>query len=135
MPSNTWGYSSRSPYVSEREYFYRNQRVAGMAGQDGRVVLNPFTNLSPEETEAVRKNEAARIHMRENNFSPEFFVTPKQKSSLDGTPYSLPGNELQRRRSILARIISGDPSAGEITPRQQHLSNTLLKVLRQRGSR
>jgi len=109
LSSSTLGYSVREPYDSENQYFYQNQHVGGMAGEDGRVVLNPFSPLSPQERAAVALNEAYRLHMRETNYKPTSSVAPDQAGQFAGTAYGQNGNAL--RQTLLARLLSGDPSA------------------------
>lgn len=103
-------------YPGEDEYFRANPHVAGMAAEDDRVILNPYSKLAAHEKRAVAVNEAARILMRHEG-APDFALTPEQEAFLDGTEYRKAPAE-ERRATIAARILSGDPSAGAPTPEQ-----------------
>jgi len=104
----------RQPYASESQYFRSNPMVAGMAAEDNRVVLNPFSQLSEQEMAAVAQNERARVLMRLMGGAPNFYVTPEQSSAFRGY-----GSEDDIRSTIAARIFSGDPSAGNSTKEQR----------------
>ena len=52
----------REPYASELDYFKKNPSVSGMATEDNKVILNPYSNLKPEEYKAVVINETARLN-------------------------------------------------------------------------
>lgn len=114
---SVWGYAVRDPFPSEDDYFRKNVGVAGMAAEDGRIILNPHNTLSDGEREAVARNEAARLYMREHNVTPDFDVTPEQSAPFKGTAYEKDAPAM--RSTILARALSGDPSAGSLTPQQQ----------------
>jgi hypothetical protein len=106
------GIQMRTPYQSEMDYFKKNPNVAGMAAEDNKVILNPYSNRRPEEYQSVAINESSRILMRENpKYSPKFELTPQQKSFLDSTSYRNASEE-ERKATIAARILSKDPSAG-----------------------
>jgi len=106
----------RRPYPSELGYFKTNKDVSGMATIDGKIILNPFSNLSTKEQESVIKNERVRLWMRSNNITPDFKLTEKQRTFFLNTPYA--ENEDAMKQSIVARIISGDPSAMDATVEQ-----------------
>jgi len=80
---------------------------------DGRVVLNPYAPPGVNK-DAVLKNERARLVMRETGI-PDFALTPEQEAQFKG--YS--DNPRDIRETVLARLYSGDPSAGQPTPEQQ----------------
>lgn len=113
-------------FPGEENYFRQNPNVAGMTAQDNRVVMNPYSKLSPAEKQAVQLNESARVHMRTGTLPPpEFALTPEQEKAFSG--YS---NDLTDRRStIAARILSGDPSALQPTPEQMDYVQRLRKAL------
>ena len=125
----------RPLHQSELEYFRGNPNVAGMAAQDDQVVTNPYSSLSPEEMDAVRRNEHARVFMRTNpQFAPGFDLTQEQSGNLGGTSYAqAPMSD--RRATIAARILSGDPSAGATTPEQAAYVERLLRAMQTRGIR
>jgi hypothetical protein len=111
------GIEMRKPYASELKYFKKNANVAGMATEDNRVILNPYSNLNPDQYQSVAVNEASRIMMRQPEFKPDFELTNQQKSFLDTTTYRN-ATEDERRATIAARILSGDSSAGVATSEQ-----------------
>ncbi len=118
------GQEKRSPYPSESAYFKANPTVGGMATEDGKVTINPFSPLSQVERQHVANNEALRLLLRKA--SPlSFQLTPEQNGLLSTTTYAN-ASEQDRRATILARLLSGDPSAGQATPEQ---TSGLLHVL------
>ena len=119
----------RKPYQSELDYFRANPNVGGMATEDSRVILNPYSNLSPDEQAAVAENEAARVYMKSNTENaPTFELTPEQSEYLGTTTY-VDADESDRRATIAARILSGDPSAGTATPEQSEYVNRLRMLM------
>lgn len=113
------GYNIRNPYPGEDEYFRQNKNVAGMAAEDGNIVMNPYSGINEQEKQGVIKNEALRLHMRDKGMEFGFPVTDEQKAPFAGTPYGAPENINALRSTILSRILTGDPSAGNITPEQR----------------
>lgn len=107
--SGMFGYKIREKlYPGEDEYFKTNPHVAGMASESNDVILNPYS--SPDvNRDAVARNEALRLHMRERGIVPSFEVTPEQSQSFRGTAYG--SNPDAMKQTIAARIYSGDPSA------------------------
>jgi hypothetical protein len=117
----------RSPEESELEYFKTNPNVSGMAADDNKVILNPYSNLSKTEKDAVALNEYGRIVMRNNpEFSPTFKLTDEQESFLNSNTYK-DAPEQDRLATIAARVLSNDPSAGTPTPDQLKFVNSLKK--------
>ena len=118
----------RAPTDSEQKYFKTNPHVAGMATEDDRVVLNPFSALSDKEKSAVVKNEMARIFMRNSKERPSFALTDEQKRRFG----SYSANEKDVRETVAARLLSGDPSAGTPTTEQSayvdHLRAAMAKT-------
>lgn len=105
----------REPFQSELDYFQKNPHVAGMAAEDDRIIMNPFSKLSDTEKQAVIMNEAARVHMRQGLIpAPTFALTPEQEAAFSG--YS--ADPRDRAATVAARILSGDPSALQPTPEQ-----------------
>jgi hypothetical protein len=126
-----FGYKIRNPYESELDYFSKNKNVAGMASDDGMIVLNPHSSLNEKEMQAVSQNEAARLWMRKHNFRPNFDLTLEQRDFFKGTPYE---HDLSSaRETIIGRIISGDPSAKDATISQKAHAEYILNHLRKRG--
>lgn len=115
FPKGYYGIGMRDPYDSERDYFQKNPHVAGMASEDDRIVMNPFSKLSEREKQAVILNEAARVHMRRGLMpAPRFSLTSEQEAAF--SQYS--PNAEDRAATVAARILSGDPSALKPTPEQ-----------------
>ena len=125
-----FGYPVReSLFPTEHSYFKNNPDVSGMAADDKTIIFNPYSqNINKD---AVGQNEAARLWLRENNVEPKFNIHPHQRESFKGTPYE--NNELALRHTILGRIISGDPSAGMVTPVQQTWADWLMQQLQKRN--
>jgi hypothetical protein len=124
-PRYRHGIEQREPYESELGFFLRNPGVAGMAAEDNRVTLNPFSLNSPEEQRAVAENEATRVHMRTNpDLAPRFDPTAEQAQRFGayGSPDDI-------RQTIAARLFSGDPSAGAASPAQVGFIDKLRRHL------
>jgi hypothetical protein len=121
----------RQPYESELEFFEKNPNVTGMAAEDGKVILNPYSDLSEQEREAVVLNERARLAIREGLVPPPNFVlTPEQMAVFsrinNGRPY---GNPQVIKETLAARILSGDPSAQKPTRAQLEYVEELRQAL------
>lgn len=114
----------REPYKGELDYFKKNPNVAGMATEDNKVILNPYSKLSEKEKQSVIVNETARIKMRSKEFEPTFELTKEQIKYLDSTSYK-DASDKDRKATIAARILSGDPSAGKPTAEQLKFVETL----------
>lgn len=117
MPDKLYQYGEyRQPYQSELDYFKNNTNVGGMATEDNKIILNPYSNLSNEQKRQVALNEGVRLFLRKNpNYIGNFGLTKQQKQSLGN--YS--DNIDDIRSTILARILTNDPSAGNATIRQK----------------
>jgi hypothetical protein len=119
----------RKPYDSELDFFQKNPTVAGMATEDDRVILNPYSNLSDTEKQSVALNEAARVKMKKDDaLKPKFELTKDQEAFLNSNSYQS-ANDDDRKATIAARILSGDPSAGKPTDEQLMFVDTLRKSL------
>ena len=115
MPSDIYGYKIREPYQSENTYFKQNPNVGGMAAEDDKIILNPYSKLSEKEKQAVMMNEAARVHMRRGVIeAPRYDLSPEQSKAFANYSKSLE----DQRQTIAARLLSGDPSALQATPDQ-----------------
>ena len=125
-------YGMRSPYKSELTFFKERPEVAGMAAEDDKIILNPYSELSQQEKMAVAKNEALRIYMRQNEIAPEFDLTKSQQKMFMGTEYE--NDPVSAKQSILARILSGDPSAKDATLDQtleaQRLQEQIMQMMK-----
>jgi hypothetical protein len=119
----------RSPFESELEYFKSNPTVTGMAADDNKVILNPYSKLTKPEQDAVALNEYGRIVMRTNpQFAPNFKLTDEQTKFLGSNTYK-DAPEQDRLATIAARLLSGDPSAGTPTIDQLKFVNSLQDYL------
>lgn len=112
---------------SEMDFFQRQPHIGGYAAEDGMVVLNPFTSLSPSELGAVAKNEAVRQWLRNMDTPPDVRLTGAQQQTFAG--YSENPRDIQD--TILARIISGDPSAGQATAEQMSAAQGIMDHISQ----
>lgn len=119
----------REPFESELRFFKKRPEVAGMATEDNKIILNPFSKISKEEQKAVANNEAMRLFMKVAKIAPEFKLTPEQSSFFKGTEYEK--DPVAARQTILARILSGDPSAKNVTEEQKQAAQDFLKYLEQ----
>jgi hypothetical protein len=127
-------YADRQPFASENEFFAANPHVGGMAAEDNRVAMNPFSPLGWAGRDAVRQNELARLLMRNDpQFKPDFSLTPEQTNFLDSNSYSTAQPD-DRRETIAARHYSGDPSGGAITTEQQKFTDDMALYFRVRGA-
>jgi hypothetical protein len=119
----------RNPEQGELDYFKSNPTVTGMAADDNKVILNPYSKLSKAEKDAVALNEYGRIIMRTNpNFAPNFKLTDEQTKFLGSNTYK-DAPEQDRMATIAARLLSGDPSAGTPTIDQLKFVNSLQEFL------
>lgn len=117
----------RNPQDDELDYFKKNPNVTGMATDDNRIILNPFSKLTDREKELVALNEAARIKMRTDaNLAPTFDLTPAQAEFLNSNTYKQASDQ-DRKATIAARILTGDPSAGTPTEEQNQFVDRLHK--------
>jgi hypothetical protein len=112
-------------YPDEDQFFSDRPEVAGMAAEDNTIILNPYSKLSKKQLGAVAENEALRLDMRKNEFSPDFEVTPEQVKFFEGTEYA--DNPTAMKQTILARVYSGDSSANATPEQKQALKKYLSK--------
>ena len=116
----------RPLYSGEDEYFKKNPNVSGMASfDDNRVILNPYTTLSPEQLKAVQVNEAARLYMNQYG-TPNVSLTNEQQSNIAGLGSYAQADPNVQRSTILARILSGDRTGGIPTIEQQEAIKPML---------
>lgn len=126
MVSSHFGYQQREANQEESEWFEANANISGYASDDGYIVINPFSNLSKKELEGVCINEAIRLFMREHEISPKIQLTQLQTDFFKGTAYE--GMPDAAKQTIIARIISGDPSALDYTTHQKKVANEIYKM-------
>ena len=125
-PTGVYGIGTRTQlYPGEDDYFRKNPNVTGMAAEDDKIIMNPYSKLSDVQKQAVMVNEAARVHMRRNFDAPTFTLTPEQEQMFRS--YST--NPVDIRSTVAARILTGDPSAGKATPEQLEYVKRLRKFM------
>jgi hypothetical protein len=127
FPKGVYGIGVRDQLEpGEESYFKANPHVAGMAADDNKIIMNPFSTLKDNEKQAVMMNEAARVHMRSKLIdAPNYDLTPTQAEKF--AKYSQDPNDI--KQTIAARILSGDPSAGDVTPAQQEYVSRLRQFM------
>jgi hypothetical protein len=116
----------RRPFPAELDWFSREITVAGYCADDEQIVLNPYVELSRPQLACVVRNEAVRIFMRKLNLRPEIDLHVEQIEAFAGTPYEHDIDALSE--TIIARIISADPSAGNVTQRQRGYASALSAI-------
>jgi hypothetical protein len=132
IPQSVYGYAVRTPFPRENTFFMLNPDTTGMAANDGRIVLNPYSGLTYDGQVAVAKNEAIRLFMRENKIDPQFKVTPKQMTKFQDTAYGT--NEPALRQTLVARILTNDKSAGDVTDEQRRAAESIMQQLSKRNA-
>ena len=132
IPQSVYGYAVRKPYKSEDAFFLLNPDTTGMASEDGRIVLNPYSGLKYEQQLTVAKNEAIRLFMRENQIDPQFKVTPKQMKAFQGSAYGT--DEPALRQTLVARILTNDSSAEDVTDEQRKVAQSIMQQLSKRNA-
>ncbi len=132
MPNKIYGYEIREPYLSELSFFKGRPEVAGMATEDNKIILNPYSSLNDREKQAVLKIEAARLWMKENKIGLDFELTPEQIGKFKNTEYGQ--NPTALKESIISRIIVGDPSVGTTTSQQKYWANLINSGLIKNGN-
>ena len=127
-PQTVFGYEVRKPFSGEHAFFKSRPEVGGMAAEDGKIVLNPYSPLKEQEKAQVAKNEAIRLWMRDNKPSIPFDVTKQQAESFSGTEYGKDPQAL--KETIVARILTGDPSA-QASKEQVAAANQIMQKINQ----
>ena len=127
FPKGVYGIGLRQDlFPGEEDYFRKNPTVAGMAAEDDRIIMNPYSKLTDKEKQAVMLNEAARVHMRTGTMEPpRFDLTPDPEKAF--AKYS--SDPIDRASTVAARILSGDPSALQPTPEQLQYVQQLGKFM------
>ncbi len=128
--SQVYGYKVREPFDSERAFFKKDPTVAGYASEDGRIVLNPYSDPDMVDMRGVAMNEASRLYLRESKTPLNFKLTPRQMQSFKGTPYE--GNTQAQMETLIGRIISKDPSVRDVTPEQRQWADVIHMELLKR---
>ena len=128
-PQSIYGYQIRKPFAGEDKFFKGRPDVGGMAAEDGKIVLNPYSSLKEQEKMQVAKNEAIRLWIRDNKPELPFEVTKEQSKAFSKTEYG--SNPQALKETIVARILTGDPSSRAATPEQQSFANKLMGKITQ----
>lgn len=98
------------------------------AGGGPRIVINPSTFRNEKDALCVAFNEAFRLVMEEMGFNPVAEPTEAQRRFFSDTAYR--NDELQLRRTILARVCTFDTSVKDPTDEQlQEAVEFLTSVL------
>jgi hypothetical protein len=125
-------------YPGEDTYFKDHPEVGGMAAEDNSVILNPYSKLNDAQRGSIIKNETARLWMRNSpqKERPSMRLRGSQKKAFDtianGKPYSKDQQDI--RETIIARVVSGDTSAGKTTRKQRKYAKALSKKIEQSES-
>jgi len=127
-PQSIYGYQIRKPFEGEDKFFKSRPEVGGMAAEDGKIVLNPYSVLKEQEKMQVAKNEAIRLWMRDNKTEIPFNVTKDQSKAFSGTEYG--SNPQALKETIVARILTGDKSA-MATADQRLAANKIMEKITQ----
>jgi len=112
------------------KWFKENPNTSGMAvggglngfsKDDPRVVMiNPYSGLTKQGRESVLLNEKLRHFMDESDYDTgPGEPTQAQIDFFKGTEYGKPENRKYLGQTIAARIVTGDSSAGDVTPEQR----------------
>ena len=128
--NDIYGYEIREPYDSELQYFKQNPNIGGMATEDNRVILNPFSRLNEQQKNTVALNEAIRLFLKEKKYNYDFDVTSEQIDIFRNTPYGNPENINSLKETILGRIITQDPSIGVPTEEQRRWADRIFLELK-----
>ena len=97
-----------------------------------RIVLNPAVFHDKRDALCVTFDEAFRVAMEMNGFEPVSEPTEKQRRFFADTAYA--DNELQLRRTILARIATLDTSVSDPTDEQLEETAEMLEMVMEVGA-
>lgn len=97
-----------------------------------RIVLNPAVFHDKRDALCVAMNEAIRIVCEMNGFEPVSEPTEKQRKFFADTAYA--NDELQLRRTILARIATLDTSVSDPTDEQLEETAEMLEMVMEVGA-
>ena len=83
--NDTFGYKERSPYPSEMNYFKQNPLVGGMATEDNKIILNPYSGLTRQQNNAIKQNETLiALEVGGRELSTEKLAETMQQWMLEG---------------------------------------------------
>ena len=131
-PEKIGGYEVREPYPGEAAMFARQPNTAGMMTEDGKITFNPYSTLTPEQRQAVGLNEAARLHMKQNATKHTFVITPEQRrffADMKSKGIVAESSDEDIRATLIGRILSGDPSAGNVTAEQRKAAEDVARKM------
>ena len=97
-----------------------------------RIVINPQVFSDKRDALCVAFNEAFRIVMEDNAFDPVSEPTEKQRRFFADTAYA--DDEVQLRRTILARIATLDTSVSDPTDEQLQETAEMLEMVMEVGA-
>lgn len=97
-----------------------------------RIVINPRVFGDRRDALCVAFNEAFRLVMEENAFEPVSEPTERQRRFFADTAYA--DDELQLRRTILARIATLDTSVSDPTDEQLEETAEMLEMVMEVGA-
>ena len=97
-----------------------------------RIVINPQVFKDKRDALCVAFNEAFRVVMEMNGFEPVSEPTEKQRKFFSDTAYA--ADELQLRRTILARIATLDTSVKDPTDEQLEETAEMLEMVTETGA-
>ena len=100
--------------------------------QGPRIVINPSTFHNSKDAMCVAMDEAFRIVMHEMEFDPVSEPTDAQRKFFSDTAYR--DDELQLRRTILARICTFDTSVKDPTDEQLQEAVEFLTSVMEAGA-
>ena len=106
----------------------------GLAQYQGgpRIVINPQVFSDKRDALCVAFNEAFRVVMEMNGFEPASEPTEAQRKFFSDTAYA--DDELQLRRTILARIATFDTSVKDPTDEQLEETAEMLEMVMEVGA-
>lgn len=116
-------------YPGEDKYFKENPKVGGMMTEDNRVIINPYSKLSDKEKDAIRINESIRLIFKQENIVPNIEISDKQRAFFKGTPYE--NNEEAMKQTIMARILTNDPSAKATKEQLEEANKDVFKAIQE----
>lgn len=93
----------------------------------GVIKLNPAIFKDKRDAAAVAWNEALRLFMEDEAFTPKFDVTPAQLEFFKGTAYADDPGALAK--TVVARIATRDTSVPDPTPGQIAETRRLLEAV------
>ena len=126
------GDTEGDPNLQDPEVSVNNEEAVDNNVNNGgpRIVINPSTFKNSKDALCVAFNERFRIAMEQYGFEPQSEPTPAQRKFFADTAYA--DDEVQLRRTILARILTLDTSVKDPTDEQLQESVEFLQAFRER---